>query len=235
MQQIIQRSVAANKRDFEEAPNFNHKERDRGAKGSKEYQVVMLEGSPYDHLLAINGKPLTTAQAAEEDRKQKEVEQKRKAESSSERQQRIAKYQKDRKRDGAMMTQLTEAFNFTLIGQHKLRGFAVWVLKATPRPGYRPPNMDTQVLTGMQGEMWIDQKTYQWVRVTAQVVHPVSIEGFLAQVEPGTRFEVEKSPVSGDIWQFTHFAMKASAKVLFMFNHSSQDDETYFDFERINP
>lgn len=234
--QIIEQSVAANKRDFDEAPNFNYKERDRTARGgSKEYQVTMIDGSPYNRLLAVNGRPLSPAQAAQEMQKQKQVEQQRRNESASARQQRIARYQRERTRDAEMMNQLTHAFNFTIVGQHKLRGFNVWMLKATPRPGYQPPNMDTQVLPGMQGEMWIDQKTYQWVKVTAQVVHPVSIEGFLAQVEPGTRFEVEKSPVADGVWQFTHYSMRASARVLYMFNHASQADETYFDYQRVAP
>lgn len=50
----------------------------------------------------------------------------------------------------------------------------------------------------------------------AHVIHPVTIEGFLAQVQPGTRFEVEKAPVEGDIWLVTHYSMRASAKILFI-------------------
>ncbi len=233
VEHIIEQSVAANQRDFAAAPTFNYKELDRVGKGSKEYQITIIEGSPYQRLIAVNGKPLSAAQAAEEEKKQQQVEAQRRAESSSERQSRIAKWEKERKRDNDMMSQLTKAFDFALLGQRKMRGFTVWMLKATPRASYQPPNMETQVLRGMQGELWIDQKTYQWVKVTAQVVHPVSIEGFLAQVEPGTRFEVEKSPVSGGTWQFTHFAMKSNAKVLYMFNRASQDDETYFDYQRI--
>ncbi len=83
----------------------------------------------------------------------------------------------------------------------------------------------------MRGELWIDQKTYQWVKVTARVIRPVSIEGFLAQVQPGTEFEIEKAPVSAGIWQITHYSSHADAKVLFMFNHKQQGNVTYYDFE----
>jgi len=38
------------------------------------------------------------------------------------------------------------------------------VLKATPRPGYEPPNNEAKVLTGMEGKLWIDEKTFQWVK-----------------------------------------------------------------------
>jgi hypothetical protein len=132
-----------------------------------------------------------------------------------------------------MISQLTKAFDFKLVGVRKLRGFTVWVLRATPRPGYNPPNMNAQVLTGMQGELWIDQQTSQWVRVTAQVIHPVSIEGILAQVEPGTRFEMEKAPVSGGVWEISHFVENANAKVLYMFSHNSQQESWYSNYQRI--
>ncbi len=45
------------------------------------------------------------------------------------------------------MDQLSEAFNFKLIGEQKLNGFDTYVLKATARPDYRPPNNQCQVLT----------------------------------------------------------------------------------------
>ncbi len=235
VQAIIQKSVEANQADFKAAPEFNYKERDRNSDGtSKTYQITMIEGTPYQRLIEINGQPISAAQKAEETKKQEQAAAQRRAESPDQRQKRIADYQKGRRRDHEMMAQLTKAFDFTFTGTHKLRGFTAWHFKATPRPGYNPPNMDAQVLPGMQGELWIDQKTYQWVKVTAQVIHPVSIEGFLAQVEPGTHFELEKSPVQGGTWQVTHFAMKSQAKVLFMFSHNSQQDSTYFDYQRVN-
>lgn len=232
--QIIAKSVAANQRDFNAAPGFNYKERDRTADGgSKTYEVMMIEGTPYQRLIAVNGKPLSADQNAEEQKKLEQATADRRSESSADRQKRIEKYEKDRKRNNEMMAQLTKAFNFTLAGQRRVRGFTVWMLKATPRPGYNPPNMETQVLPGMEGELWIDQKSYNWVRVTAQVIHPVSIEGFLAQVEPGTQFELEKSPVGGGIWEPSHFAMRSNAKVLHMFSHNSSDDETYFEYRKV--
>lgn len=227
---IIQKSVQANQADFAAAPDFNHKETDKTPSGSKTYQVTMIEGTPYKRSVAVNGTRLSPDEEKQEIQKQEQTAAQRKAESPDQRQQRIANWEKDRTRDHNMIQQLTKAFDFKLIGEAQLRGFGVWRLRATPRPGYNPPNMDTQVLTGMEGELWIDQKTYQWVRVTAQVIHPVSIEGFLAQVEPGTRFELEKSPVPGGTWQPSHFSMNSHAKVLFLFKRSSSQDSTYFDY-----
>ncbi len=232
VESIIQKSVAANNADFQAAPEFDNKETDRNGSASKTYQITMIYGSPYQRLIAADGKPLSKEQQASELAKQQQEMQKRRSESNSAKQERIAKYEKDRTRDHEMMQQLTKAFQFTYAGQKKLRGFNVYTLKATPRPGYNPPNMETQVLPGMQGMLWIDQKTFQWVKVTARVIHPVSIEGFLARVEPGTQFELENAPVIGGTWQPKHFAMKSRAKVLDIFQHASQQDSTYFDYQK---
>lgn len=229
---IIQKSVAANDRDFRATPQFSYKEKDRAGKEIKAYQVTMIDGSPYQRLIAVGGKPLSKEQAAEELKKEQRAAADRTAQSPQQRKDRIASYEKDRKRDHEMMGQLTEAFDFTLLGKKKIKTFNVWVLKATPRPGYKPPNMETQVLPGMEGELWIDQKTFEWVKVTARVIRPVSIEGFLARVEPGTRFEIEKAPVGGGIWQITHFSMQSHAKVLFLVNRASEEEDWFYDFTR---
>lgn len=121
---------------------------------------------------------------------------------------------------------------FTFVGQHKVRGFTVYVLRATPRPGYQPLDMKTQILLGMQGKLCVDTKTYQRVKVTAQVIHPVSIRSFLAQVEPGTQFELGKSPIADGIWQVSHFSMKSQAKVLYFFNRNSSENDTHFNYQR---
>jgi hypothetical protein len=231
LQQIIAKSVAANKRDFEAGDRYNWRERDKTPEGSKTSQVTMIEGTPYYRLIAENSHPLSPERQQQELKKEQQEIQKRRSESPEARRERIAKYKRERTRDNNMINQLTQAFNFSLVGTKNVRGFDVWVLKATPRPGYEPPNRDARVLTGMEGELWIDQKTCEWVHVRAVVVHPVSIEGFLAQVQPGTQFELQRAPIGNGIWQPVHFAMRAHARVLMMFHHSSEEEETYWDYE----
>jgi len=234
--QIIARSVEANARDWKAAPDYDNLETDKEpGGGTKTYSTLMIDGSPYNRLVKINGAPLSPQQEAVEQQKLDAVIAQRQHESPQDRADRIVKYEKDRARDHVLMAQLTQAFDFTVIGQQKLNGRNVYVLKATPRPGYQPPSMETQVLTGMQGKLWIDKSTFQWVKVTAQVIHPVSIEGFLAQVEPGTRFELEKMPVDNGIWLPSHFSMTAHAKILFLFSHNEADDESYYDYHKATP
>ena len=230
---MIERSVAANEADYKAAPDFNYKETDRTPDGSKTFQIALIDGSPYKRLIAVNRHPLSPAEVNEEQAKQDAAVAQRNAESSGQRQRRMDEYERGRNRDHAMMSQLSQAFTFQLVGKRRLRSFDTYLLKAVPRPDYNPPNLETEALRGMQGELWLDQKTFQWVRVIAEVVRPVSIAGILARVEPGTRFELEKSPVTDNIWENSHFVDKSRAKILFLIPYSSQDNETYFDYTPI--
>ena len=229
---IIQKSVEANRRDWNAAPEYDYQERDRDGQGTKTHDVTTVLGSPYERLIAINGKALNAAQKAEQQKKYEQMISQRKAESPDQRSKRIAKFQADRRRDHDMLEQMAKAFDFRLEGEQKIGDRNVYLLKATPHHGYQPPNRDTEVLPGMEGRLWIDKTSYQWVKVEAHVTRPVSIEGFLAQVEPGTRFELEKSPVDNDIWLATHYSMVASAKVFYLVPHHSREDETYYNYHK---
>ena len=68
VEQIIQRSVDANKLDWDAAPEYNNFERDREDGRDTTYEVLMIEGSPYQRLVAVNGKPLTTEEQAQRNR-----------------------------------------------------------------------------------------------------------------------------------------------------------------------
>jgi hypothetical protein len=232
---IIERSVQANNADWKQAPEYDYFETDRDGQGTKTSHVMMILGSPYERLVAVNEKPLPADKDKAEQYKLEQAIAARRKESPRQRAQRVAKYERDRKRDHLLMDQLTDAFDFKLQGTRQLGPHEVYLLQARPRAGYQPPNSQAKVLTGMEGRLWIDTKTYQWVKVEAIVVHPVSIAGILARVEPGTRFELENVPVAEDVWLPKHFAMKANAKVLMLFNHNQQEDETYFNYHKSEP
>ena len=227
---LLARSVEANDADWKADPHYSYTERDRTGTGTITYQVTMLLGTPYSRRVMVNGRPLAPGQAQEQQQKYERTLAARQAESPRERESRIATWQKDRDRDHLMMSQLTTAFRFRILRQQALDGRQVWVVKATPRPDYQPPNMEAEALKGMAGTLWIDTATCQWVKVEARVIRPVSIAGFLAEVEPGTYFELEKEPVSQGIWLTRHFEMRSTAKVLGFFHRRSAADETYSDY-----
>ena len=89
-----------------------------------------------------------------------------------------------------------------------------------------------KVLAGMEGRFWIDQKSYQWVKVEVTVIRPVWIVGFLAKVETGTQFTLEQTPVAANVWLPAHFMMKTRGRLLMLFKQRSQLDATFYDYRR---
>jgi hypothetical protein len=229
---IVQQSVAANQRDWEAEPEYSYSETIKSGKGTKTWQVTMLYGSPYRKLIRENGEPLSASEQRNEEEKFRKTVAEWRSESSQQAAGRIAEYEKDRKRDHAMMRELTRAFEFQLTGKAQMAGHSIYVLRATPRKGYQPTNRETRVLKGMRGTLWIDQQSFQWVKVQAEVISPVTIDGFLATVQPGTRFELEKMPVADGIWLPKHFSVRSHSKVLLVFHHQTGEDDTWFDYKK---
>ena len=233
--EIVRRSVENNQRNWAAAPQFQFTEHDLITKGGKRtdrtYQVMMIDGSPYDKTIAVNGRPLSEAQARAEDEKLRREEDHRRRETPQERSKRIAEYEKGRRQDHALMGDMIRAFDFSLPGSEQMNGRECFRVDATPKPGYNPPTRQTKVLTGMKGTLWIDVSQYQWVRVKAAVFRPVSFGLFIAHVQPGTEFTLDEAPVEGGLWMPAHFRVQINASVLF-WSRNSVDDETYTDYTR---
>jgi hypothetical protein len=237
--EIIKRSSAAMEKDWNAAPGFSFVERDiatrrNGPKVVKTYHVLLIEGSNYNRLIAVNDQPLPKAQEEQEQQKLQRELEKRKHESSSERASRVARYEKERRQDHAMIAEMAQAFDFRLAGSERVEGHDCWVFDATPKPGYQPKMRDAKVLPGMKGKLWVDKQHYQWAKVEGEVIHPVSFYGIFAKVSPGTKFVLEQAPVNGEVWLPKHFSMKVNASALGFISENSTDDETYQDYKPIS-
>ena len=230
--EIVRRSVAAIEADWSQAPNYSFVQRGVESKHDaaptvKTYEVLMIDGSPYNRLIAVNDKTLSSGEQAEEGRKLVAEIDRREHESNRERTRRVAKYVKERNQDHTMIREMVDAFDFQIVGEETIDGHDCWVLDAKPKPGYRPTNRETKVLAGMQGKLWVEKTHDQWVRVQAEVMKPVNFYGFIAKVGPGTRFLLEQEQVHDNLWLPKRFSVHVSASTFGFINQNSNDDETY--------
>lgn len=234
-QDIVARSVRNTNADWSAAPRYNFTERDvvtkKGRRSVMTYQVLMLRGSPYKKLIAVNDEALPAARAAGEERKLQQEIARRQHETPSAKRRRIDEYQRERRQDHELMGEMVQGFEFKLDGEETVDGRRCFVLDATPRPGYQPKSRETKALKGMRGKMWIDEQQYQWVKVHAEVFRPVAFGLFIAHVEPGTEFTLQQKPVDGNIWLPSHFATRVNAQIL-IFSRRSTDDETYSQYRQ---
>ena len=237
-QEIIRLSIAAAEADWKAISDFSDIERDADTRGgmptSKTYQVLMIEGSPYYRLIAVNDQPLSPAEQVREGEKLERVIAKRSDESEKQRAKRLAQYQEELNRISVLMRAMAEAFDFKLAGEERVEDHGVYVFEATPRPEYQPINRETKLLTGMKGTLWIDKDNYQWVKAEAEVLKPVAFGWFIAKVLPGTSFVLEQGIVRKGVWLPKHFRLEIKAKVLWL-PKGYIHDETYRDYRPISP
>jgi hypothetical protein len=222
--------------DWKRAPDYSYVTREVQSKHEaapviKSYEVLMLEGSPYHRLIAIDDKPLSPGEQADEFRKMQNEIDKRRNETEKEQKKRIAKYLRERKRENDMIREMAAAFEFHFAGEENVNGHDCWVLDTSPNASYEPKDREGRVLTGMTGRLWIDKSSYQWVKAKAEVFKPLSFYGFLAKVGPGTRFVLEQEPISNNLWLPKRFNMQVNASALGFLNEDSREDDTYGDYK----
>jgi hypothetical protein len=191
----------------------------------------MMEGTPYERLVAVDGRLLPPDKQRDEQQKLQREAANRRGESPSQRAKRVARYTEKHARVLRLFRQMADAFLFELTDTRPAGGRTAYVIAATPRPGYRPPTRDARALTGMTAEFWIDATSYHWIKAVAHVTRPVSIVGLLVRIQPGTTVEFEKAPVDG-AWLMTHLLVRSISRVLLLFGHHTYEDERYFDYRR---
>lgn len=236
--EIMMHSVKVAGTNWSEAPNYSYLRSEANSEGGaqptrKTYEVLMIEGSPYMKKVSEEGRELSPVAAREEELKFQREMEKRRRESPRERQKRIAKYAEERDHDHAFLSEIPIAFVFRISNERSPENDAVWLLDGTPKPGYTPSTREGKVLAGMNVKFWIDKATCQWLRVEAEVQHPVSIYGLFAKVSPGTKFSLEQAPVAPDVWLPKHFTVQVNATALGFFKKDSVQDETYSNYRSI--
>lgn len=227
---IIRLSEQMTHLGFERTPDFDYCTTENHGDKTKTYAVFMMDGSTYDQLVAVDGVALSPQEQEKQTAERKAEAERRRVETPEQRSKRVEKYEKEQRRNQALLEQMPKAFDFMLLGTSLKDGKETYVLNATPRRGYEPIDRQTRILTGMRGTLWIDRNAYGWVRAEAVVVHPVMIEGFLARVEKGTRFTLEERPFGDGIWLPTLFSVYAKARILFIFPKTTREEYTFYHY-----
>jgi hypothetical protein len=124
---------------------------------------------------------------------------------------------------------MVDAFTFKLNREEQVGGVDCYLLDAIPNPDYRPPVEKARVLLGMKGHLWVDKAEHHWVKVEAEVTKPVQFGFFIAQVKPGTRFELEQAPVGG-VWLPKRFVENVNASIFGIYGMRSRQEEIYSDY-----
>jgi hypothetical protein len=100
-----------------------------------------------------------------------------------------------------------------------------------PRPNFSPPDLETQVLTSMAGEIWIDPVHQRVLRLEGHVLQDVDFGwGILGRLNHGGWIVIEQTDVGEGQWRIVHFQMAMSGRVFFKSRtFDTMEEETHFE------
>lgn len=239
---MIRRSVAASEHNWKIARNYTFLQRTEErqldsagqvkSKQVKTHDVTLLEGSPYFRLTERDDHPLPPAEEKKEQEKLNKSIAGRLKETPAQRERRIHEYEQRRERQRADIADVPEAFDFRIVGEERVDGRETWVLDATPRRDYSPRTRDTKILSHVKGRLWIDRQTFQWVKLEAEVIDPVSWGLFLVRLDSGARIHFEQAHVNDEVWLPSQISIKASARLGIFKRLRVEEDTTYRNYRK---
>ena len=177
---IVRRSMERDWTDFASQRDYVYQERtefrdyDRSGKlrnkRSETSEILVLFGRRYERHIARNDQPLSAAEQRKEQEKLDRETAKRSRETAADR----ARWEKQRAEDRAFIREAPDAFLFRITGTDTISGQPTWILEAEPKPGYRPQHSRADMFRKVRAKIWIEQATYHWVKVEAQVFETLS-------------------------------------------------------------
>jgi hypothetical protein len=202
------------------------------AKGETTREVIETKQGTVARLVERNGQPLT----AEEDA----AERQRLNDQIASPDDFLRHHKRDRSTEDysmQMVRLLPQAMLFRYAPgqpQPAAEGSPQVVLDFTPNPNFKPPTMLSEILTGIEGRVWIDAKSHVMTRIEGHILHPVNFGfGILAKLYPGGTLEFEQVRVSGDHWAYRHVEEHLTVREMMVKTAPMNVQMTSADFRRM--
>lgn len=196
------------------------------------YDVTLLEGSPYRRLTGRDDHPLPPDEERAEQKKLEDSIAQRRKETPAQHARRIAEWEKRRQRERAPLDEIPDAFNFQIAGEGQVDGRAVWIMEATPRPGYHARSSTARLFGKFRGKLWIDKADYQWVKTEAEVTGDIWWGLFVLRLNKGSRLDVQMTRVNDEVWLPKRIAVTASGRVALVKKLSIEMDTSYSHYHK---
>ena len=199
---------------------------------SRTTDITRLEGSPYRRQVAIDDKPLPPREQRKEDEKLRASIEERRKETPADRERRLADWRRRQEKIRAPLKEIPDAFDLKLAGEETPEGRPVYVIDATPHPGYKPKSQATQYLPKVKARFWIDKAASQWVKIDVETLDTITFGGILLRLGKGGHFEVEQAYVNNEVWLPKKALVKASARVMLLLGLREEIEFAFTDYKK---
>ena len=210
---------------------FLYKDTSTSKKGSVTKETIQTPQGPLSRTIAIDGKPLTPDQRAKEDARLKKF-----ANDAAARSKRQQSDKEEGQREDLMVKTLPDAFLYTYEGTSTGPGGDELVhLKFKPNPNFSPPNHETQVYLGMQGDMYIDARVKRIAKIDGTLFKDVDFGwGILGRLDKGGKFVIDEADIGDGVWDTVRENLRFTGKVLLIKPLDIESVETKSDFRPVS-
>jgi hypothetical protein len=242
---IVRKAVDLDKSNSEIARNYTFVERQETreldqsgsvkSQKTETFHVLFLEGSPYKRLVARDDRPLSGEEQRDQEAKLNDSKSQRRRETGGQRERRISDWRKRSEKQHAEISEVPDAFDFTITGNEVCKGRAVYRIDGVPRTGYRPKSTFASFFPKVKLALWIDQKDYQAARIEIEAVDTISIGGFLVKLDKGSRIVIEQNRIDHDLWLPGSLSVKAEARMLLVKSFNRETVYTFTNYQKLEP
>jgi hypothetical protein len=125
-----------------------------------------------------------------------------------------------------LLHMLPLAFNYEYVGAGQNPSGAVQKFRFRPNPNFSPPDLETQALTAMTGEIWIDASEERVTRLEGHLQQDTEYGwGILGKLDKGGWIVLEQAGASGGQWRIARFQMKMNLRILFKIRNFDTTEE----------
>jgi len=192
---------------MESQRTFRFSQRIEFQRGSETRMVIEATEGRIDRMIAANDQPLTPIrEKQEQERLSKFLLDKTTLEKE------ISEQRVDDARRELLIANLPNAFilTFSCMDAGGRLKFSF-----SPNPRFYPKSRETQILTGMQGWLWIDPISERIAEIEGELFRDVNFGwGILGRLYKGGRFKVVQSEISPGVWRITTLNVDFTGKVM---------------------
>jgi hypothetical protein len=115
-----------------------------------------------------------------------------------------------------LLRMLPQAFLYEYAGSGQGSSGTVEKFRFRPNPAFSPPDLETQALTAMTGELWIDATQERVTQLDGHLQQDTDYGwGILGKLDKGGWVVIEQADVGGRQWRIARFQMKMNLRILF--------------------
>ena len=224
--ELLKRALAVELTSIQDAQHpMRYRLRKSSPRLSTTKEIFETNDGAVARLIAINDKPLS----ASDEQKEQDRLSGLLIDPSRQRHRKQAEAE-DTGRVLKVMRALPSAFIYQYAGAAEGPTAKVEKFTFRPNPSFNPPDLETEALTAMAGEIWVDTVQGRVTKLEGHLQQDVDFGwGILGRLNKGGWIVIEQADVGNHQWRIVHFQMVMSGRLVFKTRtFDTVEDETQF-------